>query len=42
MKSADKKNKKNFQKPLDKSLKVWYNIITERERKSQTPERLKQ
>ena len=25
--------KKFFQKPLDKSIKVWYNIITERERK---------
>ena len=23
--------KKFFQKPIDKSIKVWYNIITERE-----------
>lgn len=23
-----KKNKKNFEKPIDKQKKVWYNVIT--------------
>jgi hypothetical protein len=35
-KSANKKIKK-FQKPLDKSLKVWYNIDAEEKRGSQIP-----
>ena len=32
-------NKKNFAKPIDKSIKVWYNIITERERTKSPKER---
>ena len=28
-----------FQKPLDKSVSMWYNIITKGKGKSQTPER---
>lgn len=28
--SLSKKSLKNFQKPLDKQYKVWYNIVTER------------
>jgi hypothetical protein len=30
----DKKNKKTFAKPLDKSTKVWYNNSTVRENKT--------
>jgi hypothetical protein len=32
-----KKNKKTFQKGIDKSLEVWYNIIRKKEREHKVP-----